>query len=170
MAQVRQQQKKIKRVVALDGHRLGLVGGTALALAVMAACFYLRGVDAVTAATRTGWAFVAGYGAIFFLIRVILRTTLSEFIQHHETKKKKNRLGRGERELRRVSDAMSSGLTAEDIADIPPDAIGDLGVESLGDPDAEPLSEDMLSALGGAGIERLGAGQTEPLSEGLQNE
>lgn len=167
MAQVRHHQKKIKRVLALDGHRLGLVGGTVLALAVMAACFYVRGVDGLTAATRTGWAFVAGYGAVFFLVRVILRTTLAEFIQFSESKKRKARLGRGERAAAAAAGKIPAGFAAQGIPDISLEAVGDLGVEHLGEPDVTPLSEELRSVLGGAGIERLGAGQTEPLSEGL---
>lgn len=68
-------------IVALDGDKLGQIGGTALALVVMAVCFYWRETDAQTALLRCGWAFVAGYGATFLMARVILRTSLFEMLE-----------------------------------------------------------------------------------------
>ena len=91
--------KKLKRVVALDGHRLGLISGTAIALVVMAFSFFYQHVEFLATGIRTGWAFVAGYGATFFLARVILRTTLFEFLDYEEKDPKAtSRLGRTERE------------------------------------------------------------------------
>jgi len=91
--------KKFKRVVALDGHRLGLVNGTAIALVVMAFSFFYQQVEFVATGIRVGWAFVAAYGATFFLIRVILRTTLFEFIAFEQADPKgRSRLGRTEYE------------------------------------------------------------------------
>ena len=88
---------KSKRVVALDGDKLGHVVGTVVATAVMATCFYYQEVDGYTAAVRVGWAFVLSYGATFFLVRVILRTALAEFIEQEQEKKEaqKSRLSSG---------------------------------------------------------------------------
>jgi len=92
-------QKKLKRVVALDGHRLGLVNGMAIALVVMAFSFFYQHVEFLTTGIRVGWAFVAAYGATFFLIRVILRTTLFEFLAFEQKDPKgRSRLGRAEYE------------------------------------------------------------------------
>ncbi|MCH7959072.1 MAG: hypothetical protein IID08_03005 [Candidatus Hydrogenedentes bacterium] len=93
--------KKLKRVVALDGHRLGLISGTAIALVVMGVSFFYQHAEFSATGIRTGWAFVAGYGATFFLVRVILRTTLFEFLDYdYEEKDSKatSRLGRTERD------------------------------------------------------------------------
>lgn len=100
-------EKKKGRKIALDGDKLGHVVGTTVALAVMAICFYFQKVDGVTAAVRVGWAFVIGYGATFFLVRVILRTTLFEFVQHErelrEAHKVVTHLGSGEEEEERAN-------------------------------------------------------------------
>ena len=91
-------KKASGRVVALDGDKLGAVVGAVLAIIVMALCFFMRQVDGFTVATRVGWAFVAGYGATFFLVRFILRTTLIEFVEHQKEKKESRRkLQRGEK-------------------------------------------------------------------------
>lgn len=81
--------KSVKRSIALDGDKLGHVVGTVVALAVMALCFYVQKVDGFTAAVRVGWAFVIAYGATFFLVRVILRTTLREYVLHEREEKEK---------------------------------------------------------------------------------
>ena len=69
------------KVVALNGNRLGQIAGALVACVVMAFSFYMRDVDAFTAFTRIGWAFVIGYGATFFLVRVILVTTLRQMVE-----------------------------------------------------------------------------------------
>lgn len=76
-----------KRVVALDGNRLGHVVGAVMATAVMAACFFYRDADAYTTATRAGWAFVVSYGATYFLARLVLRTTLFEVVEKKKQRK-----------------------------------------------------------------------------------
>lgn len=86
---------KLKRVVALDGDKLGHVVGTVVATAVMALCFFYQEVDGYTAAARVGWAFVLSYGATFFLVRVILRTTLSEFIEQDRANKESQKIHLG---------------------------------------------------------------------------
>ena len=109
--------KKFKRVVALDGHRLGLVNGTAIALVVMAFSFFYQQVEFVTAGIRVGWAFVAAYGATFFLIRVILRTTLFEFITFEQADPKgRSRLGRAEYEEEDESPAAQPAAQPEALS------------------------------------------------------
>lgn len=91
--------KKFKRVVALDGHRLGLISGMAIAVVVMGVSFFYQHAEFLATGIRTGWAFVAGYAATFFLVRVILRTTLFEFLGHERKDTiAPSRLGRTERE------------------------------------------------------------------------
>ena len=72
------------KVVALDGGKLGSIVGSAVSCIVMAFSFYVRDVDAFTAFTRSGWAFVIAYGATFFLVRVILRTTLRQMLEERK--------------------------------------------------------------------------------------
>ncbi len=79
--------KKQRRVVALNGDKLGLVTGSVFATAVLALCFFYRQTDTSTAAIRAGWAFVVAYGAAFFLVRVVLRTTLYEFAQRERERR-----------------------------------------------------------------------------------
>lgn len=92
-------QKQPKRTIALDGDKLGHIVGALVALTVLLLCFYYQKVDGFTAIVRTGWAFVMGYAATFFLVRIILRTTLFEFIrlkQEEKGPKKGAHLGSGE--------------------------------------------------------------------------
>lgn len=65
----------------------------AIAIVVMALCFFWRETDFGTALVRTGWAFTMGYGAVFIFVRVILRTTLFEMVEHEREKKSKKRSG-----------------------------------------------------------------------------
>ena len=84
------------KVVALNGNRLGQIGGAVVACVVMAFSFYMREVDAFTAFTRVGWAFVIGYGATFFLVRVILVTTLRQMVEERRRTLEERRAGRDE--------------------------------------------------------------------------
>ena len=68
-------------VIALDGGKLGHIAGAVVALTVMVLSMYLSNADALTTFKRAGWAFVVGYGATFFLVRVILRITLSQLLE-----------------------------------------------------------------------------------------
>lgn len=83
-------------VVALDGNKLGQIGGMTLAIVVMAVCFYWRETDASTALIRSGWAFTAGYGGTFLLVRIILRTTLFEMLEQDRAKRSAKGLKRSE--------------------------------------------------------------------------
>lgn len=73
--------KSRRRAIALDGDRLGPIVGAALALVVFTICLTFRQNDLSASIVRAGWAFVLGYGATFFLVRIILRTTLREFLK-----------------------------------------------------------------------------------------
>lgn len=64
-------------VIALDGHKLGHIAGALVAFAVLTISLFLRNADALATFTRVGWSFVVAYGATYFLVRVILRTTLA---------------------------------------------------------------------------------------------
>jgi len=66
--------------VALDGDRLGPVVGFVAATVILVVCFFYREVDVPTALIRAGWAFVVGYAVTFVLVRVLLRTALTEFV------------------------------------------------------------------------------------------
>lgn len=74
-------------VVALDGDKLGQIGGMMMAIIVMVLCFFWRETDMATALVRTAWAFVIGYGGIFLFVRIILRTTLFEMLEQEHSKK-----------------------------------------------------------------------------------
>ena len=65
-------------VIALNGHRLGHIAGAIVAFTVLALLLMLQNADAMTTFKRVGWSFVVSYGATFFLVRVILRTTLAQ--------------------------------------------------------------------------------------------
>lgn len=120
--------KKFKRVVALDGHRLGLISGAFIALIVMGSSFFYQQAEFMATGIRTGWAFVAGYGATFFLARVVLKTTLFEFLDVEQSESKvRSRLGRTERD---EEDASPTSL---------PKA---LMPHELGAPQIDPLTSD----------------------------
>lgn len=102
-------------VVALDGDKLGLIGGMFMAIVVMSICFYWRETDGATALVRTGWAFTAGYGCTFLIVRVILRTTLFELIEHERSKKPKG--------LKRAQGTSPVGVAG---------AMGDVDLNQLG--------------------------------------
>lgn len=104
-------QKQSKRILVLDGDKLGHIVGVLVALVVMAICFFVQKADGYTTAIRVGWAFVVAYGATFVLVRIILRVTLFEFVVD---KKKK------ERSLR--SDGGDSKTTETDTSDATPPA------------------------------------------------
>jgi hypothetical protein len=70
---------KTKKVIALDGDKLGMIGGMVGAFIVLIICLVFH-VSTITSLIRIGWGFVICYGATFFLVSVILRTTLIETI------------------------------------------------------------------------------------------
>jgi hypothetical protein len=73
--------KSGRKVIPLDGDKLGMIGGTFGALIVLIMSLYFHKGDIVTTLLRVGWAFVICYGAIFIFVRIILRTTLQEMIE-----------------------------------------------------------------------------------------
>ena len=88
-------EKRLKRVIPLNGDKLGFVGGSIMATAVMIICFYYQRADGVTTVMRVAWTFVIAYAVTFFLVRTVLRITLLEFVEHSRAKKS-GRLGRQE--------------------------------------------------------------------------
>ncbi len=77
---------KTKKVIALDGDKLGMIGGMVGAFIVLIICLVFH-VSTITSLIRMGWGFVICYGATFFLVRVILRTTLIEMIEQEKMEK-----------------------------------------------------------------------------------
>lgn len=103
-------------VVALDGDKLGQIGGMAMAILVMAVCFFWRETDFATALVRTGWAFIAGYGGIFLFVRVVLRTTLFEMVERERAKRSKGLKPRAIATTPAVGEALATGdLTLDDL-------------------------------------------------------
>lgn len=88
-------EKKLKRVIPLNGEKLGHIGGAIMATIVMIICFVYQRADAATTAIRVAWTFVIGYGVTFFFVRTLLRVTLTEFVLQAREKKGK-RLGKDE--------------------------------------------------------------------------
>lgn len=83
-------KKRPGRLLALDADRLGLVVGLAAAVVVMVACFY-REVPWGATFIRAGWVFVVAYAAAFFLVRLVLRTTLAEMLHDKKHKRESRR-------------------------------------------------------------------------------
>ena len=69
---------KKSMVIALDGHKLGHIAGAVVAFTVLTLLLVLGNADALTTFRRVGWSFVVSYGATFYLVRVILKTTLTQ--------------------------------------------------------------------------------------------
>lgn len=79
---------KAKKVVALDGDKLGMIGGMIGAIIVLIISLYAHPGEMMTTVIRMGTAFVVCYGATFFLVRMILRTTLQEMIELDKKRKR----------------------------------------------------------------------------------
>ena len=104
-------------VIALDGHKLGHIAGAAAAFVVLALSLYLRQTDALTTFTRVGWTFVVAYGSMFFLVRVILKTTLTQLalerrIALQERRERHREQRKGER-ADEPDEAMDTGMETE---------------------------------------------------------
>lgn len=84
---------KIKMVVALDRHKLGMVGGACTATIIMAVCFFWQHAELDAAIIRVGWSFVIAYGLFYLFTDRILRVTLLEFVID-KNKKRTRRLGK----------------------------------------------------------------------------
>ncbi len=99
-------------VIALDGHKLGHITGAIVAFIVLTLLLALGNADAITTFKRVGWSFVVSYGATFFLIRVILRTTLTQLALEKRTalQEKRDR----HREQRMRGDASAPSAEAEE--------------------------------------------------------
>jgi len=71
---------KNKRVVALDADVWGFAAAGLCGTIVMAAGFW-RDIEGLTIAVRVGLTFVVTYAAVFVLVRLILRTALTEIAE-----------------------------------------------------------------------------------------
>lgn len=97
-------------VIALDGHRLGHIAGAVVGFTVLTLLLVLENADALTTFKRAGWSFVVSYGATFFLVRVILRTTLVQLALERRVALQEKR--EWHREQRRQGDAPASTTQA----------------------------------------------------------
>jgi hypothetical protein len=79
--------KSAKNVIPLDGDKLGMIGGMIGAIIVLIMSLFYHNGDITTTLLRVGWAFVICYGATFFLVRMILRTTLQEMVEQQKGEK-----------------------------------------------------------------------------------
>ena len=68
-----------------------MIGGMIGALIVLCISYFLHAGNLSTTFIRSGWAFVICYGATFFLVRMILRTTLAEMIEQEAAEKLKKK-------------------------------------------------------------------------------
>ena len=87
MEETGKKSSKSKKVVAFDGDKLGMIGGTIGAILVLLISLYAHPGDMMTTIIRMGTAFVICYGGTFFLVRVILRATLQEMIEQEKKDK-----------------------------------------------------------------------------------
>ena len=87
-------------VIALDGHKLGHIVGAIVAFAVLSISLFLRNADGLTTFARVGWSFVVAYGATYFLVRVILRTTLALLALEKQTALMEKRARHKEQRMR----------------------------------------------------------------------
>ena len=104
---------KKSMVIALDGGKLGHIAGAIVALTVMILSMYLSNTDALTTFKRAGWAFVVGYGATFFLVRVILRITLRQLLEDRRVELEEKRTRHREARTRERGDKSEKGEGAE---------------------------------------------------------
>ncbi len=109
-------------VVALDRHKLGMVGGACTATIIMAVCFFWQQADLDATIIRVGWTFVIAYSLFYLFTDRILRVALLEFVIDKKEKEK-------EKKMRRLGKE-----SADESEDIPED-------EGLALEQAEELSE-----------------------------
>lgn len=103
---------KKSMVIALDGHKLGHIAGAIVGFTVLALLLVLENADALTTFKRAGWSFVVSYGATFFLIRVILRTTLTQLALEKRVALQEKR--DWHKEQRKQGDSSTSTTEAEE--------------------------------------------------------
>lgn len=117
---------KIKMVVALDRHKLGMVGGACTATIIMAVCFFWQQADLDATIIRVGWTFVIAYGLFYLFTDRVLRVTLLEFvIDKRDKEKKTRRLGKE---------------SADESADVPEDE--GIALQQAEEPAEQTPSED----------------------------
>ena len=79
--------KKTRKIIPLDGDKLGMIGGMVGGTFVLIISILLYPDSIATTLIRVGWAFVICYGATFFLVRMILRTTLIDMVEQEKAAK-----------------------------------------------------------------------------------
>ena len=82
-----------RKAIPLDGDKLGMIGGTIGAIVVLIVTMASGQSDLISTLLRVGWTFVICYGATFFLVRVVLRTTLQEMM----LRKQQERIAKAEK-------------------------------------------------------------------------
>jgi hypothetical protein len=73
-----------KKSIPLDGDKLGMIGGMIGAIIVLFISLFAHKGEMLTTVIRVGWAFVICYGGTFFLVRMILRTTLLDLLEQEK--------------------------------------------------------------------------------------
>ena len=85
------QKKSTRKVIPLDGDKLGMIVGLMGAIVVLLIGVFAQRGGLSSIIIRTGWTFVICYGATFFLVRMILRTTLQEMIEQEKLEREQER-------------------------------------------------------------------------------
>lgn len=91
MTDTKSQKNKPQKIIPLDGDKLGMIGGLLGATCVLVISFLFQSGGMITTLIRMGWVFVACYGATFFLVRMILRTTLVDMIEQEKRLKQEQK-------------------------------------------------------------------------------
>jgi predicted branched-subunit amino acid permease len=81
--------KQPRLAVALDPDRLGLLAAAVAALLVLIVSLFVRHADLPTALIRAGIVLVVSYVAIFILVLIVKRVTLTEVAIHKEEEQRK---------------------------------------------------------------------------------
>lgn len=113
------ERSKEQFVLALDADRLALVMAALAGTVVLAFCFW-NDADGMTTAWRVGIAFIGAYAAMFFFVRIVLRSILRELVVSEQERKRKARQARNEaNEARSRARAAASGgaPVAADVAE-----------------------------------------------------
>ena len=76
-----QSRKKNRRIIPLDGNRLGLVTGAVVSTVVLALGLFVHEAGLYAIVTRVGWSFVLAYGVTFLLVFAIIQTRRMEWSQ-----------------------------------------------------------------------------------------
>ena len=113
MAEKKSQKKKPQKIIPLDGDKLGMIGGILGATFVLIIGFFTQTGTMTSTLIRMGWVFIACYGATFFLVRMVLRTTLIEMIEEEKAIKRKKKADVKAAKAKAESDETEKAMTAE---------------------------------------------------------